>query len=332
MSLYRASFTFCRRSANFFRSSDSSTWSPSSNSPSRSFFSYGSRWSPSGSGSRRRFQSALPSIHVLGISSITRYLRTARSTIVALTSSVFASSSISVPTWPGRRSSGGANSTTSTFFSNSGTGCVSASAGPPITWSICEPLNRTSRPRRHIMNPSPPTTRTSSPIPPPTVTGVRLNALSRLQRSSRIGAVLSTVPGGSADHDRHRLERGQVRLREDRVALLGDLGVVARGRRPERALEAGDPRDVGGPAHPNVHLPDRLLPLVADRVPEQLVVVGEPVHRALDPVDDLVGVAAGDRRCPGRRSGSTKLPFSSLVSTSVGRVRGDAFTDRSSIG
>src|SRR4249919_1917268 len=35
--------------------------------------------------------------------------------------------------------------------------------------------------------------------------------------------------------------------------------------------------------------------MVADRVPEQLVVVGEPVHRSLDPIDDLVGMAAGDR-------------------------------------
>ena len=35
MSLYSASFTFCRRSANVFRSSESSTWSPSSNKPRR---------------------------------------------------------------------------------------------------------------------------------------------------------------------------------------------------------------------------------------------------------------------------------------------------------
>ena len=38
-----------------------------------------------------------------------------------------------------------------------------------------------------------------------------------------------------------------------------------------------------------------LLPLGADRVPVQLVVVGEPVHRALDAVHDRVGVPPGDR-------------------------------------
>ncbi len=147
---------------------------------------------------RVSFQSGLPRSHVFGISSITRNFRTARSTIVAVTSSVFASSSTSVPTWPGRRSSGGANSTGPSPFSNRGTAWVSAPTGPPITWSTCEPAKRMSRPRLHTSQENPPIRTASRPRDPPTEAGVRLNARSRLHRSSRIGAVLATVPAGRA--------------------------------------------------------------------------------------------------------------------------------------
>ena len=62
---------------------------------------------------------------------MTRYLRTARSTMVAVTSSGFAAKSTSVPTCPGRRPSGGTNSTGVSVCSISGSISSESPTGRP---------------------------------------------------------------------------------------------------------------------------------------------------------------------------------------------------------
>ena len=64
---------------------------------------------------------------------------------------------------------------------------------------------------------------------------------------------------------------------------------------PNAPREARDLRDVGGSVHHRGRLLDRHGPVVADRVPVQLVVVGERVHLAAHAVHDVVGVLAADR-------------------------------------
>ena len=116
------------RAANLLRRSESSTSLPSRNRLSRVTRSY-SFSSASASLSFVSFQSAFPKTPSFGISSMTRYLRTARSTMVAVTSSGFAAKSTSVPTWPGRSPSGGTNSTGVSVCSISGS--ISSAGVPP---------------------------------------------------------------------------------------------------------------------------------------------------------------------------------------------------------
>jgi hypothetical protein len=98
-----------------------------------------------------------------------------------------------VPISPGRTLRG-ANST-GPRLSNSG-GLRLGPDRPPITWSTCEPTNRGRD--RDASEPAKPTITAASSTDPPTVSGVRSKARLKLHRSSRIGAALATVPGGSA--------------------------------------------------------------------------------------------------------------------------------------
>jgi hypothetical protein len=94
-----------------------------------------------------------------------------------------------------------------------------------------------------------------------------------------MGSVLATVPGALSEHP----------------DAVHDLGAVAASGRTVQPSEAGYPLDRLGSRDANRGSPDVLLPLVANGVPVQLVVRVEAVHRSMDPVDDLVGVDAGDR-------------------------------------
>ena len=102
--------------AKVFRSSDRRTVSRRLNSASNSSRSYGrNRLSPSVSLTSSQ---SLP--RPSGSSRIRRCLRTAKSTMVATTSTLSAFSSTRVPTWPGRTLSGGTNSTDTGGAPNSG--------------------------------------------------------------------------------------------------------------------------------------------------------------------------------------------------------------------
>ena len=168
-------------------------------------------------------------------------------------------------------------------------------------------------------------------MPPPTLVGVRANALSSDQRSSRIGAVLATVPAGSATTTDIAWNAGSFNCSKTAspflvISLRLHETVEPNGpwKHATRAMSAG-------PGDPHVHPADVLLPLVADRVPEQLVVVGEPVHRAPHTVDDLVGMAAGDRRV-GVADPDHEVAVLLLGLTSSGVPAGEARTESRSIG
>ena len=82
---------------------------------------------------------------------------------------------------------------------------------------------------------------------------------------------------------------------ERRASVAGRRRACAHGRYdPKGPVEQRDPLDVGRRVHDRGRLLDRHRPVGADRVPDQLVVVGEPVHRAAHAVGDVVGVLAGD--------------------------------------
>src|SRR5439155_13374857 len=72
-------------------------------------------------------------------------------------------------------------------------------------------------------------------------------------------------------------------------------GTGARQRRAVVAGRAPDPPDRGGPVDDGTGLLDRHRPVDPDRVPHQLVVVGERVQRAAHAVRDVVDVRPGDR-------------------------------------
>src|SRR3954453_21127953 len=304
-SAYKLSSTFDRRSAKVVRSADNVVSWPSRNRPSNSIRSYGR--SPASSASERTSrQSGLPKKPSFGTSWICRNPRTARSTIVALTSSVFACSSISVPTWPGLMPSGGANSTgPSASASPRGTGSDSPE-GLPMIWSTCEPRYRRSRPRLQARNPNPamPTTARPAPPPPRARAGRPPPRRSghRCDRECPLGTPALVQDRGlhgdralrDPDDDGEPLVREQMRLREG-----GGVALERRRITPlARALlssEARDARDLPRRRHVDGRALDRDAPLVADPVPIELVAFPEAVQRTLDRVRDPVLVRAGDQ-------------------------------------
>ena len=99
--------------------------------------------------------------------------------------------------------------------------------------------------------------------------------------------------GQRRDH-RERLEREQVRLPEAGRPILEDPRLIARRGRADRPCIAGDVGDGGRCAHGRRRGLDGHLPVRADRVPVELVVVAEAVHRGLHRVHDRVGMRTGD--------------------------------------
>ena len=214
---------------------------------------------------------------------------------MAVTSRVFARSSSSVPICPGRRSSGGANST-GADASPSKSGTLWASpVGFPITWSTWPPRHRRSRPRPPDQIAEAADREREQPARGRA--GRRRQAKARAgdQRSRSRGSGAGTAPFGRltttvipwygwrsrwAKRAPHRTARSAPRTRERRSLVAR----VARHLRDPRRRPHDGRRDV-----------DRDVPLVADRVPVQLDMVPEPVQGGLDPVADRVRVPAGDR-------------------------------------
>ena len=95
------------------------------------------------------------------------------------------------------------------------------------------------------------------------------------------------------DDDRQRFERVEAVLREPRRRAIDAAG-CARQPALERPREASNPRDVSRCGHRRLHLLDGHTPSGADRVPEELVVILEPVEGAAHRVADRVGVLPGD--------------------------------------
>ncbi len=241
-------------------------------------------------------QSGLPNHPSLGISWIIRKPRTARSTIVAVTSSMFARSSIRVPIWPGRMPSGGANSTGADAPPSN----TAARPGPrpsrsPSPGRPGRPSERRSRPPRHQSAPRPPSSSASSPTPPGTVTRCRRERSARTTSAPRgSGLGSGRRPVGQSDDHRHPFVRRQGGVREPRRFALASWR-PARSVGTDVAGEAEGPIDGGGGQDPHGGSIDRSGPFRTDRVPVQLVVRGEAVQCSLDAVDDLVGVDARDR-------------------------------------
>ena len=214
--------------------------------------------------------------------------------IVAVTSITLARSSISVPICPGRTSSGARTRR-------------GPRHRPPPVGRARSPPTASPAPGRPVSPGS------DGRVPPATTPGraaaeeechgdgsgdraaVDAERPSAVHRSSRIGTGSATAPFGiatttvspSEGSSSDRAERGRrtrrpspsARLRRLRGPWKQVTRWIVAGRRHRRH----GARSIG------------TVPLVADRVPEQLVVIGEPVERALDPIPDRVGVPAGDR-------------------------------------
>ena len=132
-----------------------------------------------------------------------------------------------------------------------------------------------------------------------------LNARSADHRSSRIGSGSGTAPFGIAtttvspsNAESSRPGRNEA---SDPVARRSS----ARLGRTLVPLETRHALDRGRRRHGHPGALDRRLPLITDRVPEQLVVIGEPVQRTLDPIGQRVGVPARDLHVRIRRCGSS---------------------------
>ena len=115
--------------------------------------------------------------------------------MVAVTSSGLATKSTNVPICPGRRPSGGTNST-GVSLSCSGARSSGVPGFAANAASTAEPRYRRSRPTTNTSTPMSP--RISSSIPPemPAVAGVARKAEPTLNRSSRIGVGGGTAPLG----------------------------------------------------------------------------------------------------------------------------------------
>ena len=80
-----------------------------------------------------------------------------------------------------------------------------------------------------------------------------------------------------------------------KFAVLPLAAGRARRGRPVRPILTADALDVGRRGRAGCHVADGHRPPGRDRVPHQLVVIGERVVRAAHPERDVVGVLAGDR-------------------------------------
>ena len=129
----------------------------------------------------------------------------------------------------------------------------------------------------------------------PTVTEVRRERTVDAPRLDQPGLRFRDDALGQRHDHGERLEREQVRLPEPSRAVLEDPRLVARRGRTDRPCVAGDIGDRGRRADGRGRLLDGHLPVLADRVPVELVVVAEAVHGGLDRVHDRVGVQPGDR-------------------------------------
>ena len=215
---------------------------------------------------------------------------------MAVTSRVFARSSSSVPIWPGpqvlgRRELHGRRRTALEqrhalrLARRVPHHLVDLAAAPPPVAS--RPPEQVARCRRTAA-------RGARPRPTPVAGRQREGAGGRpalLEHGDR----LRDRPLRQAHHDRDAPGRAAGRVRR--------TAPPSRRRSTSRTARSspGSPRStrpVGcrlAPFTAAVRHVDRHVPLVADRVPVELDVVGEPVQCALDPVPDLVGVPAGDR-------------------------------------
>ena len=265
--------------------------------------------------SRMRFQSALENNPLSGISWIIRKPRPARSTIVAVTSTTFARSSISVPIWPGRTSSGGANSTGASASPSPKGTASSSPVGDPMTWSIGEPRNRRSRPSRDHIRKSAPPRRARTASDAAIVPGFTLKARSAAQRSSRIGWGSGTTPFGMRDDHRHPLEGQERSSRRESTPRDPSNSATRTGSvepwLPWKHVDALDP----SPARARSRRPSRWVPPIRRPIAFQNSSSWsrERVQGPLDPVGRSCTCAGRRSPHPRRRSGS---PWRSLPARS----------------